>query len=153
MFHKDDLLRVVNIPLVLSNYFALMITWISICALSDCRDDNSDTHWTSFESYSSPGMAGLGCLLSTPSVPFNPIRFRSLTFNSRHANFFCRLYLFYVLIRFIHSCIYARSDGCGATDRVIRRVVEICNNCAWNATRRKFLRCNEEERRVEVHGD
>lgn len=70
MFHKDDSLRVVNIPLVLSNYFALMITWICICAyLIVVTTILIPTGLV----LSLSALSWLGCLLSPPSVDLIPL--------------------------------------------------------------------------------
>lgn len=116
MFHKDDSLRVVNIPLVLSNYFALMITWICICAyLIVVTTILIPTGLV----LSLSALSWLGCLLSPPSVDLIPLlSVQFLSIVTRISS--CRLYLLYFMYwsdLFIHSCIYARSDdGCGAWD-------------------------------------
>lgn len=119
-----------------------MITWICICAyLIVVTTILIPTGLV----LSLSTLSWLGCLLSPPSVDLIPLlSVQFLSIVTRISS--CRLYLLYFMYwsdLFIHSCIYARSDdGCGAMpQRNKRRVLEICNNCAWNATRRKFLCC------------
>lgn len=113
MFHKDDSLRVVNIPLVLSNYFALMITWICICAyLIVVTTILIPTGLV----LSLSALSWLGCLLSPPSVDLIPL----LSVQSS------REFLLVVCIYFI-SCIDPIYSFIHAFMHAVMTVVVLCH--------------------------